>query len=184
MSPLANAVFAVLLHLSPLEAPRVAFPGWAESPNDRAWRYASIASDIAEAATDACGERGPVCRRWAAATLIGIGWHESGWSADVDIGPCYRGRDGKSPRCDGGNSRSAWQLRGSAEERAVWSDRKAAAREALRRAWRSLNACRALPVAWRLSAYSGGRCVSEGRAAAASGELAAAVKRAEMAWPQ
>ena len=145
-------------------------------------RYVSIAVDVATAATDACGERGEACARHAAAVLVGIGWHESGLAPDVESPDgCYRGRDGKGPRCDGGRAATLWQMQGSAEERALWlGDRVAAAREALRRAWRSVRACRSLPAEERLSAYAGGRCdgdVARKRAR----ELDAAIRKAARA---
>lgn len=179
---LAAAALAVLLALSPLAAPRETLPGWSETTEQRSVRYASIAADIAAAAEEACSDRGPGCRRWSVAVLIGVSWHESGWAPDVDspLG-CYRGNDGKGPRCDGGRASTVFQLQGSQEERALWlSDRKAAAREALRRITRSWNVCRALPAEERFAAYAGGNCtnvVGKKRAR----ELYAAVRRAERA---
>ncbi len=172
MSPLANAAFAILLALSPLSARREALPGWAETADARAWRYASIAADVATAVEDACAGRAG-CERWALPLVLGIAWHESGFAADTESPDgCYRGHDGRGPRCDGGRAATMFQMQGSREERALWlGDRVAATREALRRALRSWSACRALPVDARLSAYAGGRCSSEGRAAAASREL-------------
>ncbi len=184
MATLAASVLAAILTISPLATPREVLPGWAERPEDRAARYQSIASDVATAATDACGERGDGCRRWAVATLIGIAWHESGFAPDVDAGRCYRGRDGKSQRCDGGRAWSLWQLQGGGEEARLWAtDRMAAAREALRRAGRSTNACRGkLPAEEALTAYAGGTC-SGATARHRARELAADVRRAAAALP-
>lgn len=186
MSPLANAIFAVLLRLSPLAAPRSSFPGWAETETERAWRYASIATDIAEAATDACGERGPGCRRWAAMWLLAVSWHESGYAPDVESpSGCYRGRDGRSPRCDGDRAATIFQMQGSREERALWlGSRVAAAREALRRINRSWSACHALPEVARLSAYASGRCVLDGMGAKRARELWGARERVTQVWPR
>ncbi len=182
MATLAASALAALLTLSPIGAPRETLPGWAETPEARAARYVSIASDIATAATDACGDRADSCRRWAVATLVGIAWHESGFAADVDAGQCYRGRDGKGPRCDGGRAWSLWQLQGGGDEARLWAtDRVAAAREALRRAARSANACRGkLPAEEALTAYAGGACSGDAARRRAR-ELDAAVRQAARA---
>lgn len=119
-TPLASLALSALLTLSPLSTPRESLPGWEETESARAARYASISEDVATAATDACGERGEGCRRWAVATLLGIAAHESGFAPDVDAGRCYRGRDGKGGRCDGGRAWSMWQLQGGGEEAKVW----------------------------------------------------------------
>lgn len=175
---LAAWALRVLLTLSPLTAPREALPGWAETPWERGVRYVAIASDVAAAADEACGSRGEGCRRWAVAVLLGVAWHESGFAADVDAGRCYRGRDGKGPRCDGGRAWGLWQMQGSGDEGKAWArDRRAGAREALRRIGRSLRACRRLPREEALSAYAGGRCEGA-EAARRARELHAAVTRA------
>jgi hypothetical protein len=159
LTTLASATLAALLSISPPSSPRLAYPGWMETPEARVARYASIAHDIATASHDACGERSEPCARAASALLLGIAWHESGFAIDVDIGPCYRGRDGKGPRCDGGRAVTIWQLQGSTEERALWSgDRVQAARAALRKTWRSMGACKHNAPEERLAAYAGGRC--------------------------
>ncbi len=175
---------AAILTISPLGATREALPGWTETPEARGARYASIAADVATAATDACGEHGEACQRRSAAILVGLAWHESGFAPDVEApGGCYRGRDGKSPRCDSGRAATLWQLQGSAEERVLWlADRVQAARTALRRAGRSLGACRKLPVEERLAAYAGGRC-DGAEALRRARELHAAVTRAARAMP-
>ena len=177
--PLSSLVLAALLSLSPIDGPRLAYPGFAETPWERGVRYLSIASDIATAAEGACGTRGEVCEHNAAALLIGLAWHESGFAPDVDAGRCYRGRDGRGPRCDGGRAVSLWQLQGSAEERALWGgDRVQAARAALRRAWRSMNACRGkVAPDETLAVYASGRCDNETGKTRAR-ELAASVRRA------
>jgi hypothetical protein len=166
MTPLATAVFAALLSLSPPDATAEQLPGWAETAEARRDRYRSIADDVAAVVEErvttsgACGSL-ETCRARAAGMLLGIARHESGFAADVDAGRCYRGRDGKGPRCDGGAAHSMWQLRSGGEEAALFDrDRRAAAREALRRAGRSIGACRALPKEEQLVAYAGGRCVT------------------------
>jgi hypothetical protein len=176
---LASLVLSALLTLSPLDGPRLAFPGFAESPWQRGVRYLAIARDVAQAAEAACGSRGETCARAAAALLVAFGTHESGWAPDVESpGGCYRG-PGHGARCDGGRAFGYWQTQGSTGERKVWAaDRVLAARVALHRAWRSWNACRKLEPALRWSAYAGGRC--EGAEAyQRSRELDALVRRAE-----
>lgn len=183
---LASLALSALLTLSPLASPRETLPGWEESETARATRYASIAGDISQAATDACGERGEGCRRWAAATLLGLAWHESNFALDTESpGGCYRGRDGRGPRCDGGRAATIWQMQGSADERALWlGDRVAAAREALRRAARSTNACRGkLPSEEALTAYAGGTCTGDVPRRRAR-ELDAAIRRAAAVLPR
>lgn len=178
--PAMLSILAALLLLSPIDGPRFPYPGFAETPWQRGARYIAIAADIASAAHAACGDRGDACERGAAALLLGIGTHESGWSPDVESpAGCYRGRDGNGPRCDGGRAIGYWQTQGSSEERALWtSDRAQAARVAIHRGWRSWNACRKLEPALRWSAYAGGGC--EGAEAhKRSRELEALIRRAE-----
>lgn len=186
MPTLSSLTLSALLSLSPLSAPRESLPGWEETESARAARYQSIAGDIATAATDACGERGEGCRRWAVGTLLGLAWHESNFALDTDSpGGCYRGRDGRGPRCDGGRAATIWQLQGSSEERAAWvGDRVQAAREALRRAGRSVNACRGkLPAEEALAAYAGGTCAGD-TARRRARELDAAIRRAAAVLPR
>lgn len=181
---LPTLILAAIVSLSPPDGQRLAFPGFLESPEARAARYQSISADIATAATEACGDRGEGCARRAASVLLGIAWHESGFAPDTEsAGGCWRGRDGKGPRCDGGRAATLWQMQGSAEERALWlGDRVAAAREALRRASRSTRACAKGPPEEALAVYASGRCDNaEGRKRAR--ELHAAIARAARAMP-
>ncbi|HSM93371.1 MAG TPA: hypothetical protein VLT47_10845 [Anaeromyxobacteraceae bacterium] len=154
----AALALGALLALSPPDAPHMALPGWAETVEARRARYASFAEDVGAVVDRACRDRELGCSRWALAVLLGIAIHESGLAPDVDAGRCYRG-SGFEGRCDGGASVSVWQLRAGGEEAALYArDRRAAAREALRRAGRSWNACRRNPTAERLAAYAGGKC--------------------------
>lgn len=181
MFDVAAYALAVLHALSPLDRPREVLPGWAETRVERAARYESIAEDVADVAREACAkaEHATACERWTVDILEAVAWHESGFAPDVDAGRCYRGKDGRGPRCDGGTAWSLWQIRTGGEEAAQFArDRKAAARAALRHLRRSLGACRALAPELRLSAYAGGRCTTTGRGAEASRELWAAIERA------
>lgn len=153
----------MILTLAPVEQPREVLPGWVESPNARMARYVVIAEDVASAAEFSCSGRKPQnkqrCEIWTTAYAVGTAKHESDFAPDVDLGECYRGKDGKSSRCDSGLSVSMWQIRVGGEEGKLYRhDRRAAAIEAIRRMNRSMNACQKLPVADRLSAYAGGRC--------------------------
>ena len=121
-----------LLILSVPPARLSAQPGWEETIAAREARYLAIATDVAAVvyAPDArvlyAGPRG---RARTAALLVAVAVLESGLAADVDIGPCYRGRNGRSPRCDSGRAASCWQV----HDKSVEGNRPAAIREALRR---------------------------------------------------
>lgn len=129
-----NAAIAWILSLLLYAAPpdRLdAAPGWDETPAARAARYDAIAADVAAVvyAPDAVLlYAGPRARAHTAALLVAVAVLESGLAADVDRGPCYRGRDGRGPRCDRGRAYSLWQV----HDPAVQGDRRAAARAALR----------------------------------------------------
>lgn len=141
-------ILAALLLLSPPARHRPP-PGWTETTGAAERRYASIAEDISATA------RNPT----EAAYLIGVSVHESGLYADVDAGACYRLGSWAS-RCDSGRATSIFQLQDGDPERFLrWrTDRRAAAREALRRIVRSLRACSASLPAERLAIYAGGTC--------------------------
>jgi hypothetical protein len=163
----ASAILAALLALSPHPSAHP-LPGWAETEDAHRARLASIAEDVASVA------RTPA----EAAVLLGVAAHESGFSADVDAGQCYRGK-GHERRCDAGRAVSLWQLQtGDAEARERWrTNRRAAAHEALRRALGSRAVCarRGLPT---LALYASGSCEHGHREAR---ELDAAIRRAQRA---
>lgn len=129
---------------------RPVFPGHEETLEQTTGRYAEIAADIVRIV----GEQPPpdgMSRADGAALLLGMAIGESGLSADVDSGRCYRGK-GWEARCDHGRARSIWQ---------TWeqcSTRLECGRIAYRLLRRSLAACRALPAEHRLSGYGSGRC--------------------------
>lgn len=188
---LMGRALAVLLFLSPIGKPHEALPGWTETDDARLHRYYAIAADVAVVADEACkGNR--ACAVNAVHALLGVAWHESGFAPDVDVGPCYRGLDGKGPRCDGGNAYSMWQLHplgcaqgphaGPCAEVADYADRRKAAREALRRMARSIRECRkaSVPRDEELAVYAGGGCKLPSAMRAAR-DLAAAIKRATRA---
>jgi hypothetical protein len=163
---------AILLHLAPPAHAYEAIPGWHETPEERLHRYYAIASDVSTVALEVC--RGNVsCAKHAVEHALGVAFHESAFAPDVDLGPCYRGKDGKGPRCDGGNAHSMWQLHPMgcvtgphapkepcAEVVLYDTDRRAAVREALKRMARSRKECSRhfLPPEEQLAGYAGGGC--------------------------
>lgn len=163
MTPFASWILSVLVTLSPPDraAAVPAYPGWAESAEARRARYESIAADFDAALDDeqVFRERTPHARRHSAAYVIAAAFHESGFAKDTDLGPCYRGPDGKGPRCDSGHAVSMFQIRADGDEATVYQhDRKAATLEAIRRIRRSLGSCRKLPPERRLAVYASGNC--------------------------
>ena len=157
-------ILSLLLYAVPPERVAAA-PGWEQTPAARAARYEAIAADVAAVvyAPDAIVlYAGPRARAHTAALLVAVAVLESGLAADVDRGPCYRGRDGRGPRCDRGRAFGLWQVHAPEVE----GDRRAAARAALRLMRSSLGwaAARGREVGWdaatvaahRLDVYAGG----------------------------
>lgn len=112
MSAAVAWILSLLLYAAPPDR-LDAMPGWTETPAARAARYQSIAEDVA-AVVYAPGAivlyGGPRARAHTAALLVAVAVLESGLAADVDLGPCYRGRDGRSARCDRGRARCILQV--------------------------------------------------------------------------
>lgn len=142
MSAAVAWILALLVYAAPPER-LAAEPGWEETAEQRSARYAEIAADIAAvtyAPTAPVLYGGPRARAHTAALLVAVAVLESGLAADVDRGPCYRGRDGRGPRCDRGRSASCWQIRLEPGERTregwtqadLFADRRKAIRVALR----------------------------------------------------
>jgi hypothetical protein len=173
-----NTVIAWIMSLMVQVAPpeRLAavpqLPGWEETVEEKLERYESIAKDLYEVAYDPKtrplygGERG---RAMTAATILGIAFHESGFAADVDKGPCYR--EGKfRERCDGGRSACLMQiqigdgttaLRHGVEGLSqvdLFRDRKACFRAGLSLVRRSFASCAKAGSDAKLAAYASGRC--------------------------
>ena len=129
-----TAAVAWILSLLVLALPpdRVqAMPGREETLAAREARYLSIATDVAAvvyAPASPVLYAGSRARAHTAALIIAVAVLESGLAADVDAGPCYRGRDGRSMRCDSGRAHGLWQV----HDPNVQGDRRAAARAALR----------------------------------------------------
>jgi hypothetical protein len=163
LTPLAEWVFSAALTFAPIET-RPQFKGYEETREEAFERYISIANDIAYAAEETSKTEGSAKQR--AALLLAVAVGESGLSADVDQGPCYRQGNWKA-RCDGGTSFTIWQMkhaiidgevvRGKALE--GHDSRRRAARGALRSLLGSLSMCKKLPEEDRLSGYGAGRCL-------------------------
>jgi len=170
MSIPSAPVLALLLALAPHARARPA-PGWEEAPAAYQARLSAIAEDIAAVSSG----------RVDAAALVGVAWHESGFAADVDAGQCYHAA--ASGRCDGGRAASLWQMQDADPERreTYRTNRREAAREALRRIWRSRSACARNAPAERLAAYAGGVCDLLAAKVAARG-LDASVRKALALW--
>lgn len=168
---LAAVILTALLTLAPHSRQRPPH-GWEETREAYEARLGSISADIASAAEGS---------RERAAKLVGIAWHESGFAADVDAGLCA---DENRGRCDGGKAASLWQLQDGDPVRLMHYrlDRRAAAKEALRRLERSERTCAGNGVTERLAAYAGGVCGLMSAKAAARG-LWASVERARRAMP-
>lgn len=164
MSPLAEWVLSAALYFAPIES-RPQFKGYEETREEAFDRYISIANDIAEAAQENAKTEGGAKQR--AALLLAVAVGESGLSADVDQGPCYRQGNWKA-RCDGGTSFTLWQLKHALIDGELvrgkllegHDNRKRAAKGALRALLGSLGMCKKLPEEDRLSGYGVGRCVT------------------------
>jgi len=127
-------VFALLVAVAPPArlAALPAFPGWAETVEQRTARYQSIAEDIASVTTDP--------REMAA--LVAIGDHEAKFSKDADLGPCYRGPRNDSSRCDFGRAVTIFQLQAAGDDaKFLFANRREAAKRALALVRRSAKAC-------------------------------------------
>jgi hypothetical protein len=170
MSAVAEWLLGLMVAFAPPEraAKQEHFPGWEETVDARRERYASIAADLYALAYDPetkpifGGKKG---RARTAALLLAVAYHESGFARDVDLGPCYRGKDGKGARCDHGLSACLMQVRigkGTTSEgwtqKELFEDRKKCFAAGLRLLRRSFSACKALPMKHRLNAYASGSC--------------------------
>lgn len=144
------------------------FPGWEESAEDKKTRYESIASDLYSVTYDPKEKPlfgGKLGRARTTALLLSIAFFESGYAKDVDQGPCYRGKDGKGTRCDGGKAACLMQIEvGEGKTTEGWtkadlfSDRKKCFRAALHLVRRSFLACHNLGADHLLDSYAGGMC--------------------------
>lgn len=144
------------------------FPGWAETVAERRERFTAIAADLESFVFDE--KTRPVFggahgRARTAALVLAVAYHESGFMKDVDIGPCYRGKNGQSTRCDSGKSACLMQIRiadGKTPEgytrEELFKDRRKCFESGLRLLRSSLGMCKHLPLKHRLAAYASGSC--------------------------
>ena len=162
MSLEAFALAAILAHAKPETVSQYAAPGHAETVDEVRARFASIASDAAVVAHEKplyAGARGD---ERTVATLLALAFHESGYAHDVDVGPCYRGRDGKSLRCDSGRAACSLQVRTDVHREhtaaELFADRKLCFREGLRVLRSSMATCARSAPTDLFAAYAGGSC--------------------------
>jgi hypothetical protein len=170
MNPIVSWLFALMVAFAPPDKTSKAFqfPGHEETAEQKSARYQSIAEDLYDVVYDPDVEpvyAGPKGRRRTALLVLAIAFHESGFAHDVDIGPCYLGKDGTSARCDHGKSACVMQLHigeGTTPEgytqADLFADRKKCFRAALARIRSSLGECKHLDEKHRLNAYASGVC--------------------------
>lgn len=163
-------LYALMVWLAPPDklAARPQYPGWEESESDKQARYQAFAEDLYAVVYDPAEAPlfgGHKARAHTAALVLAVAYKESGFAADVDRGPCYRGKDGRSSRCDGGQSACTLQIklgRGSTAEgwdqSELFADRKKCFRAGLALMRRSYKACSQEGPDYRLNAYASGVC--------------------------
>lgn len=170
MTPVVAWLYSIIAAVAPpdKEHRHPSFPGWEETAEERVERYESIASDVVAVAFDP--EKKPLFggalgRARTAALLLAVAYHESGFAKDVDKGPCYRGKGGRSARCDHGKSACLMQIRigqGTTQEGwtqdELFADRKKCFSAGLNLMRKSISACRNLDERHRLNAYASGVC--------------------------
>lgn len=129
-----------------------AYPGWAETREERLDRYKGIAHAAVEVGKT----------KHVVAELLAIDFHESGFARDVDLGPCYRGKDGKSTRCDSGRAACGTQIRVDVHRWSaadLFGSRETCFRATLELLNRSRRACGKLDETHSYDAYAGGACL-------------------------
>ncbi len=169
-SPVTAWLYALMVWAAPPDrfAAAHSFPGWQETVEARSARYRSIAEDLVATVYDPAerpafaGKNG---RARTAALLLALAIKESGLAPDADRGPCYRGRNGQSQRCDEGRSACMLQIRvgtGTTPEgwtrEELFADRRKCLRAGLHRARRSVGACSREGPDFILNAYASGVC--------------------------
>jgi len=176
MNPAVAWMLALMVQAAP--PPRLAaayqLPGHEETEADKLARYESFASDLYEVVYDPSvkplfgGKKG---RALTAATILGVAYHESGFAHDVDKGPCYRGKNGRDTRCDGGMSACVMQIKIGAgttirgahgieglTQAELFGDRKLCFKVGMHMLRRSITSCTKRGPDERLNAYASGRC--------------------------
>jgi hypothetical protein len=145
-------------------------PGWTETAEELDLRLHQHAIDAAAVAKGNASE---------ALLILAVAEHESGFSIDVDKGPCYRGKDGKSERCDSGHAACEMQVHGGNPDRlaALFADRQECYRTALRELRRV--GCTEFGPDYRFALYAAGDCV---KGAKGSAELVGSWRRWKQNW--
>jgi len=93
--------------------------------------------------------------------ILAVSQHESGFNQRVDLGPCYRGKDGRGSQCDYGKAACMMQIHGSDEQRASYfKDRKKCFSAGLKALKYSMAVCREQGVENQFSAYASGSCIN------------------------
>ena len=170
MNPVTSWMLSLMVAFAPPDAKARAsqLPGHAETSVEKSTRYESIAKDLFDVVYDPKETplfRGAKGRARTAALVLAVAYHESGFAHDVDVGPCYRGRDGQGARCDHGRSACLMQLhvgdgktiQGYTQEE-LFSDRKKCFRAGLGLLRKSFSECRLQDPRHRLNAYASGVC--------------------------
>lgn len=178
VNPVVAWILSIMIQVAPpaklVTQPQL--PGWEETEQQKLARYHSIAEDLYHVVYDPNtkplykSENG---RAITAATLLAIAFHESGFAHDVDKGPCYRGKDGRWGRCDGGLSATLMQIRLGEEattkrvhgvdglkQKDLFADRKQAFRVGLHLVHRSFVACSKNGPDLKLAGYASGNCAA------------------------
>lgn len=96
-----------------------------------------------------------------ATLLLAVSFHESGWAADVDLGPCQRGEPGGPfrSRCDDSKAYCMMQIHASPEHGAeLFKDRRMCFREGLAALHASAKACSKGPASEQFGVYAAGSC--------------------------
>jgi hypothetical protein len=170
MNPVTSWLFSLMVAFAPPDerARSSQLPGHEETVEQKTARYESIAKDLFDVVYDPTEVplfAGPKGRARTAALVLAVAYHESGFAHDVDVGPCYRGKDGRGARCDHGKSACVMQLhvgdgttlQGYTQEE-LFADRKKCFRAGLGLLRRSFSECRHLDAKHRLNAYASGVC--------------------------
>lgn len=163
---------SLMMSFSPADkaAKAQAWPGWEETAEERKARYHDIASDLYDTVYDpdvAPLYGGAKGRAKTAALVLAVAFHESGFSKDVDIGPCYRGKDGKGQRCDSGRAYCMMQIqtvfadnttREGWTGQELFNDRKKCFTAGINALRRSIRSCRSKGPEFQFAIYASGSC--------------------------
>lgn len=155
MTTLADTLFAMLLTVNVTSS-----PADTETQDEQVVRLRTIADDAAFVANDEPRD---------ALLILAVAQHESGFNQRIDIGPCWRGEDGKGAQCDHGHSACMMQILtfDSKFRKALFADRRLCFSYALHALKHSrLAECPGEP--FQFVSYAGGSCE---RGAAGSKEL-------------